>query len=299
MLNELFTHIRHGKPHKVLKSILSRLCPKLTDNLVFYKRYRRFINYKKPTLLDEKLLRLKGVEYTNNLLVADCADKIKARDYVASKGFADTLIPLFGTWDKVNDIDWATLPQSFAIKCNHGCEMNIIVPDKSRFNINDAKQKLQKWLNTDYGFLAAEPHYSLIKPKILCEKYIGELGMWPIDYKFHCSRGNVFACQVILGRLQGGGKRLFVDKKYERIIGFESAFKRYDDPNYKNTKPSSWERMIKVAEALSYEFPYVRVDLYEVNGKILFGELTFTPVGGIVIFVPKEMQVVFGKGIMI
>jgi hypothetical protein len=164
------SHIRHGRPHKAFKSILNRLCPKLTDNLAFYKRYHRFIDYNNPVLFDEKLLRLKGVEYADNQLVADCADKIKARDYIAAKGFADTLVPLIGVWDKVEDIDWGALPNAFAIKCNHGCGFNIIVPDKAKLDIEDAKKKLNKWLHTDYGFAVAEPHYSLIKPRILCEE---------------------------------------------------------------------------------------------------------------------------------
>jgi hypothetical protein len=298
VFSELLIQIKKGKPHRALKSILNKLCPKLTDNLAFYKRYHRFIDYKKPKLLDEKLLRLKCIEYANNQFIADCADKIKVRDCVASKGFLDTLVPLLGTWDKVSDINWNELPQSFAIKCNHGCGMNIIVPNKNKLDVSEAKRKLQKWMDIDYGFLAAEPHYSLIKPKILCEEYIGELGTLPIDYKFHCSRGNVFACQVILER-QTDIKYLFVNKKYEELAGFENEFHRYKNPNYKETKPSLWEQMIKIAEALSYEFPYVRVDLYYVKEKVVFGELTFTPRGGILKSMPINVQQCFGGEIKI
>jgi len=298
MFNEFFTHIKAGKPHRVFKSILNKLCPKFTDNIAFYKRYHRFINYKEPVLLDEKLLRLKGIEYANNQFIADLADKIKVRDYVTSKGFADILVPLFDTWDNVNDIDWAKLPQSFAIKCNHGCGMNIIIPDKSKLNISEAKQKLKKWMKMDYGFYAAEPHYSLIKPKILCEKYIGSEETWPIDYKFHCSRGNCFVCQVALERKKEV-KFFFVDKKYEKLAGCENAPHRYENLNYKDTKPSVYERMIEIAEILSQEFPYVRVDMYEVDNQILFGELTFMPNGGTEKNIPVEVQLCWGKEIKI
>lgn len=280
---------------KVVRCIKSLLPPSITGNLVFFKNHHRFINYKTPQLLDEKLLILRGGVYRNNKLISQCADKFAVRDYIrsCSPEMEKYLINLYGVYSRAEDIDWSRLPNKFVAKCNHGSGYNIVVKDKSKVDRGKLCKRLDYWLDENYGIISSEMQYKRIVPKIVIETFIeGMQEALPIDYKFFASRGEVICCLVVIGR---GVKveRIFVDAKFNDL----NLFNGYTGSDYHMLKPDSYDEMIEAAEKLSKKFPFVRVDLYDTDGKIFFGELTFTPNGCIHDYLSDEAQRWIGKKI--
>lgn len=279
MINEIRYCFAHRDLHQLRKLIRGILPQRMMNDLGFYKRYHRFIDRKNPRIADEKLLMLREKEYRNNARVAQCADKYAVREYVENKGLGEILVPLLGVYEDAGEMDWDRLPDRFAMKCNHGCGMNIIVPDRKELDIEEAEAKLNEWMHIDYGRLSGELNYLHIKPRIIVEEFIEtKFGILPVDYKFHCSWGRVFCAQVIAGR---GIKteHLFVDQNFEDLH-LAADHDRYTGENPQALRPDSFEKMWEIAGKLSGEFPYVRVDLYDLDGRPLFGELTFMPNGG-------------------
>lgn len=275
MITEIVHIIQEKKYSALLKCAESVLPKKMIENVSFFKHEGRFINFSNPQTFDEILHILKCREYLNNELVTICTDKVLARSYVREKGLESILNEIYFNCSSTADIPWDNLPSSFAMKCNHGCGYNIIVRDKNELNVNLVKSKLDYWMEENYGIRSGEYHYKNIKPQILCEKYIGDSkGNLPIDYKFFCSRGKVICVLVIVGR---GKKveRVFVDKNFDDM----NFVHEYSGQELVNMKTECFDRMIDIAECLSMDFPFVRVDLYDINGSVVFGELTFSPHG--------------------
>ena len=202
---------------------------------------------------------------------------------------------IYGVFLNANEINWDIFPVSFVVKCNHGSGYNIIVKDKNKFNYSDAIKKLNYWMKEDFGIISSELQYKNIPRKIIVEKYIPSVdSSVPIDYKFFCSKGNVICCLVVLGR-DKEEKRIYVDKDFNDLKFVDE----YRGTDYKRFKPKSYSQMIDVASSLSKDFPFVRVDLYDLQGSILFGELTFTPHGCIHKYLPIEAQKWIGSFIQL
>lgn len=280
--------------------------PKFASNYMFRERFGRNINYKNPEYLDDKLMSLKFGLYKNNQQVADLADKIRVRDYVKECGLADILVPEIAEYKSADEIVWDELPEQFVLKCNHGCGYNIIVDEKRKFSETEVKERLNLWMKQKYGGYTGEIHYRLIKPGIICEEFIPGLGSigggansLPVDYKFFSLNGKVECILVVAGREKGEGKiqRFFTDRNFELInICREKMQEGFD---YRSLKPSCLEDMIETAEKLSKPFPFVRVDLYNSNGKILFGEMTFTPMGCVNGYITDEGEKWLGDKLVI
>ena len=147
---------------------------KLFSNEFMSKLYFKIVlkeklDLKNPRTFNEKLQWLKLYYYPQNDLTVKCADKYRVREYIKDKGYENTLVPLLGAWDNVEDMDWDSLPNKFVLKCNHGCAYNIVCNDKTEFDRIKAKKQLNKWLKEDFGAFNIEPHYSNIKKhKITC-----------------------------------------------------------------------------------------------------------------------------------
>ena len=169
---------------------------------------------------------------------------------------------------------------SFVLKCTHACAFNLIVKDKSKLDIKKAIKQFNKWLKTNYGNKTLEKHYSSITPRIIVEKYIGEIDSLPVEYKIHVFNGVARSMYVVTGRGQ--------DIRYNN---YYIDWKEFDGSQFNGWKkreegvpiPNNWDEMVKIAENLAKKFPFVRVDLYNINGKIYFGEMTFTPAKGTLI----------------
>lgn len=250
------------------------------------------LNLKNPIRYTEKLQYLRLYVYPKNSLVSKCASRDGVREYITSLGLEKYLIPTYGVFDRFEDIDFAKLPNQFVLKCTHGCAFNQIVLDKSQFNYNKAKKKFNKWLKTNYGNMTMERHYSSIKPRIIIEKYIGEIEHLPLEYKIHVFNGKARSLYVVSGR----NEDIRYNNYYIDWTPFDgSQFNGWKKTDYELKKPDNFAEMVKLAETLAKPFPFVRVDLYNINGKILFSEMTFTPAKGTLILDDDKCDYEMGK----
>lgn len=219
------------------------------------------------------------------------ADKVLVRKWVEEKIGSKYLIPLLGVWDNFDDIDFDKLPDRFVLKTNHGSGTNLIVKNKSLLNIRSAKRKFDDWMKIDFAFAdSIQLHYSKIPRKILAEEYLetslGELQ----DYKFLCFGGKPYYCWVDLGRFKKHTRTVF-DMEWKRQEWTQACYGTYPGSI---EKPVNYEEMISIAKVLSNDFEQVRVDLYNVEGKIYFGEMTFTNGSGLDKIIPQRYDEILG-----
>ena len=266
------------------------------DKIMLKLQYKiktgRALNLKDPQRYTEKLQWYK-LNYKNPIM-HQCVDKYLVREYVAKKGLEKILVELYAKYNSVNDIEWDKLPDNFVVKTtNGGGGLNVIVcHDKSKLDINDVKKKLEcKKIKSRTG--GREWAYYGLKPGIVVEKLLINKSN-PVagvnDYKIFCYNGKPQYIIVDIDRYIGH-KRNFYDIYWNRIEATS------DCPSAKTEipKPDNLEEMLRIAGRLSEDFPYVRVDLYNVDGEIYFGELTFYPWSGYVQFVPDELDYKFGE----
>jgi len=229
--------------------------------------------------IQEKMRYLNDISRLTELKI-NCTDKIKVRDYCIANVGIDLHAQIYGVWNSFEEIDFLKLPNKFMLKCNHGCAMNIPCFDKTTFDFKQAKEKLNKWVNSIQGIESKEYQYSKIDRKIFAEELlINSKEESLIDYRIWCFHG----VPHFLGVNGGSG--------WGQIVFFDTDFKPYDlftsqkiPTNIKElynqyNKPDNFELMLKYAEMLSSEFKFVRVDMYNVNGSIYLGEMTFSPGG--------------------
>lgn len=264
---------------QIFRSLLTLISPKLNTEVSYRVKFGRKLNLKNPITFNEKVLWLKFNTYWNDPIVKQCANKLDVRDYIKSKGFGYLLNDLIGVYYDVDSINFSTLPDQFALKLNVGAGCNIIVNDKKKIDVKKTKHTMKKWLKSNYWLGWSEMQYKGVKPCILIEKYLGDQnGNVPVDYKFYCMNGkanSVMVCEERDGKHHP--KFFFMDKEWNKLPYTKEAV---EYPNYDIKKPSNLEQLFETAELLAKGFPFVRVDLYSVNGKIYFGELTFTPAAG-------------------
>ena len=252
------------------------------------------LSYRNPDDIDQKLMWLN--RYDDDPRRSEYADKYMVRFFVEKCGYGEALIPLIGVWDNVNQIDFDTLPNQFVLKCNHGAGYNIICTDKRQLDIEAAKYKLNKWLHECYDDLLQEKHYRKIKPKIICEKYLEQLNSGIVDYKFHCFKGKVHSCFVAYNRDKNNPLGSVCFDHYDINWNLTEAIKSEYHINRRFIeKPKCYDYMLQMCSALSKDFDYVRVDLYEIEGKVYFGEMTFTPNGCIESFYRQSMLDILGN----
>lgn len=245
-----------------------------------------------PRLFGEKIQWLKL--YDELELKTRLADKYLVRDWVKTKIGEEYLIPILGVWDDFDQIDFNTLPNQFCLKMNHGSGMNFVVKDKAQMNMRKARKLFKAWEQTPFYAGTLELQYRDIPRKIIAEKYIEEMSGSLMDYKIHCFHGKPFMIQVLCDRdLESHtAKDAYYDINWNRDYTLISSFTSVD---WEIEKPDNLESMIALAERLSKGIKYVRVDLYNLNGKILFGEMTFTPKSGVGEWVHKDNGEKFGK----
>mgnify|MGYP001098588916 FL=1 len=215
--------------------------------------------------------------YDKNPLKATLTDKYLVREWVEKTIGGEYLIPLLGVWDNFEYIDFSELPDRFVLKTNHGSGTNLIVKDKSKLNLKRAKRMFDDWMNIDYAYNSNfEMHYTDIKPKIIAEKYMetstGELP----DYKFLCFGGKPYYCWVDCGRFTNHTRNV-----YDLDWKLQSWSQCHPINEVIIEKPAKFETMVMLAQKLSEGLSHVRVDFYNIDGNIYFGEMTFTNASGI------------------
>lgn len=262
---------------------------KLFLSLFYFDWTGKSVNWKKPEDFNQWLIQQswKNSKSADRDKIAMCADKYSVREYVSSMGYADTLTCLYGVYKEVDDIDFESLPKSFVMKMNNASGRNLICRDKSQIDWERVKEMFRGWLpDRTFGLKSGEWQYSLIQPRIVVEEYLESLNESSIiDYKFNCINGHAYSCFVGYNRNPDNphGDVCFDD--------YDIAWNRTDnikDEWHKDRrfieKPNNYDRMVEMAEKLSKDFNYCRFDVYEVGGKLYFGEMTFTPQGCVLEF---------------
>lgn len=251
----------------------------------YKKQQGKELNLDNPVEFGEKLQWLKL--YWHDPLARKCADKYLVREVIKNSIGEDYLNELIGVYERVEDIDYDSLPNKFVLKGTHGSGFNLICDDKETFDWAYAKTFMDRWLHKDYYLKNREWVYKDLKPRIICEKYLSEDNNETalIDYKFYCFNGEVKYCQVIRDRDEDETID-FYDLNWNKMPfnGLRDCpISKKDYP-----KPINYEKMIELARQLAFDFPFVRVDFYNIEGRIIFGELTFFPSSGMGHFTPKE-----------
>jgi len=255
----------------------------------YKRRSKKNLDLNNPKTFNEKIQWLKL--YDSIPMKTLLSDKYLVKDYIKKKIGDKYVIPILKVWDSEKQINFDSLPKKFVIKANHGSGMNIIIHDKNKSNLKKIKQTAKKWLKINYAFKNGfELHYLNIKPKIFAEAYFDNKNGDLYDYKLYCFDGRVESIAFLSGK-----------KKFRRIAFYDPQWNRlnYTDtyPAFENEipKPKNLKTMIEISSKLSKGFAFVRVDLYVLNnGDIKFGEMTFTPNSGLLIFSPQEQDRIFG-----
>lgn len=264
--------------------------PKRYADLLYFKTFGHYINWKEPRDLNEWINYLAFNTDTHDW--SRLSDKLAARDYVSSRGLDSILIPIYGVWDNANDIDFNLLPNSFVLKTNHACGDTIMVTDKSSIDTESIRQHIRNSLSLRFGVETAEPHYLRIAPKIFAEQLVPP--PLNIDYKVWCFHGIPECIMTISNR--------DIESGHYCMNVYDLDWNKHPEwvtTHYQNSieipKPKRLNEMIDYARILSKGFPQVRVDFYHTNKGIFFGELTFTSACGRMTYFTEECLISFGN----
>ena len=264
----------------------------------YFARFKKFPNLKNPKDLNEKILYLKL--FTDTTEWTRLADKYRVREFVKERGLEKYLIDFVGVWYDAKDIYFEKLPNSFIFKANNGCGKgsNMIVTDKNKFNVEATRRLLDGWLKEKHvGALAAEPQYKAMKPCILAEALLpldeGQTSL--VDYKIWCFNGKAQYIMTCSSREGSYTKLNLFDLEWNQISGYMNPSVDYPLETIPLEKPTNLSEMVEVAGILSKGFPCVRVDLYNIRGKIYFGEMTFTSLGGMMNYYTPEFLLKCGE----
>lgn len=276
---------------------ISKLIPdKMYLRLKFKASMGKSLDLDNPRTYNEKLQWLKL--YDRRPEYTQMVDKYEAKKYVAERIGEEYIIPTMGVWESVEEIDFDSLPNQFVLKCTHDSGGLVICRDKAQLNIKDTKKKLNKALKNNFYFLGREWPYKNVQPKILAETYMEDASTGELrDYKFFCFDGVAKALFIATDR-----QKASEEVKFDFYnMNFEHLDFRQGHPNssIEIKKPETFNQMRKLAEELSKGIPQLRVDFYEVNGKLYFGELTFFHHNGFTPFDPEEWDTTFGSWIQL
>ena len=295
----LLYHLFYKEPKNWWKLRKNRNHPKEVVDEIFTYMVRT-MRWDNPQTLDEKIQWLKFNSDTTMWTLL--SDKYRVREYVKQKGLGDLLVPLIGKWDRVRDIDWDSLPDKFIMKTNHGSADAKICTDKSQIDLSTWKYHFILALHRTYGLNNIELHYSKITPCIIAEELL-DSSKQPIpstsliDYKVWCVNGEPKFIWACYDRKEDSVQVMMYDLLWNPV-----PLKCKDTPHYQIAKtllppPATLQYMINSAKVLAEGFPVVRVDFYEVDGKLYFGEMTFTAAGGYNTFYSEEFQREIGEQI--
>lgn len=257
---------------------------------LYYLYFGHPLHLDNPKRFTEKIQWLKL--YNKSAECTMMADKFAVKKYISDTLGEQYVIPLLGVYERFDDIVFSELPEQFVLKTTHDSGGPVICKDKSTFDIEEAKKKLSGRLKINYFYKGREYPYKNIPPRIIAEQYMedeyGELR----DYKFFCFNGFVKIFKIDSGRYSHHQANYYNTQREYLPFG-ESHFK-FSPPNGDPQFPENLDEMIGMAETISKKFPFVRVDFYNVKGKIYFGEITFHPAGGLDRFVPDEWDFILG-----
>ncbi len=247
------------------------------------------LDLKTPRTFNEKLHWL-SLNYQLPIMTK-CADKYAVRDFVTDRGCGHLLNELYGAWDTPEEITFGSLPAEYIMKVNHGSGQNFIRRAGDTRTVGGMRSQLAQWMKRSEYWHSREWAYKDIQPKIICERLLKDVhGNVPPDYKFFCFNGEPHMIQVDTDRFTTHHRDLF-DLEWKRLpFSLEYAASGQEIP-----KPETLESMISAARALSQGFPFVRVDFYAMGARVIFGEMTWYPAGGLGKFTPDEYDAYYGE----
>lgn len=283
---------------KIVGYSLGRLLPdRMFIDIRYFLTFHKMIDWKNPKTYNEKLQWMKL--YDRNPEYTMLVDKYEVRKFVADTIGDEHLIPCYGVWDSFDDIDFNQLKYPFVLKCTHDSGSVVICKDKNNLNMVQMRKHFQECLKSDDCYFGGrEWAYKNVKPRIIAEKFmVDDSGVGLKDYKFFCFDGKVKAMFIATDRgVEGQDVKFdFFDENFNHL-----PFKHgHENAEHVPKKPERFDEMIKLAEKLSKGLRAVRVDLYNINGKIYFGEMTFYHHCGFVPFTPNDWDYKFGEWIRI
>lgn len=262
-------------------------------NMRYETTFNKKLNLEDPQTFNEKLQWLKL--YDRNPKYTKLVDKYEVKKYVANIIGEEHIIPTLGIYNSFEEIDFQKLPNQFVMKCTHDSGSIIICKDKSKFNMEKAKNKINKALKYNYYYAGREWPYKNVKPRIIIESFMDDgVNSQLVDYKLQCFWGKVDNILVCVDRdKETGVKYHYFDTNWKYL-----KYCPYPGINEKNiniSKPKQLDKMIKIAERLSAGIPEVRIDLYIIHGKIYFGEYTFFTNGGFDTTITSDADIILGE----
>lgn len=238
----------------------------------YTSRHQRCPDLTNPSSFTEKLL-WSSMNYRDDRFVT-CADKFLVREFVKERIGNEYLIPLYDVVDDIKSLNFDVYPNKFVLNATHGSNMVILCNDKQSFDVAKANKVMKRWLRTNYYRVNREWHYNYIKPRVLVMQNISNVdGTAPWDYKFFCFNGEPYVVALDLERFGNSSKRNVYDMDWKQIKGVKIS--RPQDFENEYPMPQNFSLMKDLCRVLAKDFDHVRVDFYNVDGKIYFGELTF------------------------
>ena len=286
--------IQRGLARAGCKGYMNWIPDGLYLKLMFWARLGLNLNYENPTTLNEKvqLLKLKDrkEEYVR------WVDKYAVRQYIEEQIGKDYLIPLVGgPWNKFEDIDFSKLPDQFVLKCTHDSGGLVICTDKNTFNLKNAKNKIDKSLNNNYFWSGREWPYKQVPPRIIAEKYmVDKSGTELKDYKILCFNGEPDNIMICTGRNSASGVKYYFFSPDWHFLRYNYGDESLPD-NFTISPPDNLGEMLDIARKLSCGTKLARIDLYEADGRVWFGEITLYPDSGFDTDILPSTDLLFGK----
>lgn len=283
-MNKTLTNIYRG--------VLRILPDKPAIYLIYFRGYKRILNLKNPTYFGEKIQWLKLYGHLDEL--SDYVDKYKVRDFVKNTVGEKYLNKLYGVYNKAEDVDFDSLPNQFVLKCTNGSGAVLICKDKEKLDRKQACKEMRKWLADDFSKMKKEPQYKNVVNRIIAEEYLEDESGALRDYKFYCYDGIPYYYGVFTDRYTDETVDMYdmSGKKLEGILngGVKNS-------NYVLPQGDNFPELVEVVKKLAAPFQFVRVDFYMANGKLYFGELTFTDGAGSEPFYPEFFDLEMAKRI--
>lgn len=288
-------------PWLLLSFVLKKIAPIVPDKIqlsLLHKVYvGKFVNWERPQTFTEKLQWLKV--YNRKPEYTQMVDKYAVKEYVANIIGDEYIIPTLGVWNTPEEIDWESLPQQFVLKTTHGGGSNgvWVCKDKSSFDIEQCIKEIHRSLKSDLYWKFREWPYKDVPKRIIAEKFLSETPDEKVskdlaDYKFFCFNGVVKVFKIDFNRYSNHQANYYTKDK--KLLPYGEAVYPPDLEKVVDF-PLNFDKMIELSECLSYNLPFVRVDFYNVNGKIYFGEITFFPASGFGAFTSEEFNYNLGE----
>lgn len=295
VMNKVFRYLTDRKFRTFIKmkyGFYDRLSDEEYLKIRFRYKLDQELDLEDPKTFNEKIQWLKI--HDHNPAYTEMVDKLAVKKYIAGKLGEDCVVPVLGVWDKFDEIDFSKLPDRFVLKCTHDSGGIFVCTDKASFPKEEAREKINSCMKRDFYYRTREWPYKNVPRKIFAEEYIDDgRGSDLTDYKFYCFHGEPKFCQVITDRRSVEKIDFFdMDWNLQPFTGIMLPHKPHN-PNV--SKPESFDEMVRAAKLLSKDIAFVRVDFYDVNGKMYFGEITFYPGSGFGYYKPEEWNDILGS----